>query len=83
MTLFIIVEGSCDMTQRELTPPKLNLTRDPAQPPMFVHMETFFEYCFWLAEELQDLEAKHDRNRNRAGVDCDIPFPDDLAADWH
>ena len=81
MTSFIIED--LHMIQRELTPPQLNLTRDPSRQPMLVNMETFFEYCFWLAEELQDLEATHDRNRNCAGVDCDIPFPDDLAADWH
>lgn len=68
------------MTDRQLTPPKLNLTRDPAQPPMLVSMESFFDFCFWMAEELQDLEAQFDPNRNCAGFDCDIPFPDDLAA---
>lgn len=68
------------MIERELTPPKLNLTRDPGQPPLHVSMESFFDFCFWMAEELQDLEAQYDPNRNCAGFDCDIPFPDDLAA---
>ena len=70
------------MTDRELTPPQLNLSRNVGQPPMRIGMDAFFEYCFWLAEELQDLEAIHDPNRNTAGFDCDIPFPDDLAAGW-
>ncbi len=70
------------MTQREITPPKLNLSRNPAESPLCVSMESFFEFCFWLAEELQDLEAQYDPNRNCAGFDCDIPFPDDLAAEW-
>jgi hypothetical protein len=71
------------MIERELTPPKLNLTRHPAQQPMYVNMDTFFDFCFWMAEELQDLEARFDPHRNCAGHDCDIPFPDDLAAGWH
>ncbi len=71
------------MIERELTPPKLNLARNPGQAPMFVGMETFFDFCFWLAEELQDLECRFDPYRNCAGYDCDIPFPDDLAAGWH
>lgn len=71
------------MIERELTPPMLNLTRNPGQTPMFVSMDTFFDFCFWLAEELQDLECRFDPYRNCAGYDCDIPFPDDLAAGWH
>lgn len=71
------------MIERERTLPKLNLTRDPGQSPMYVNMETFLEFCFWLAEELQDLESQFDPNRNCAGFDCDIPFPDDLAAGFY
>ena len=71
------------MTERELTPPKLNLARKAGEPPMRISMESFFEFCFWMAEELQDLEARFDANRNVAGFDCDIPFPDDLPADWY
>ena len=69
------------MTVREITPPQLNLTRDPGQPPMRISMESFFDFCFWLAEELQDLEAQFDPHRNLAGFDCDIPWPDDLTAE--
>lgn len=71
------------MIARELAPPRLNLTRDASAPPVYVGMQSFFEYCFWLAEELQDLEAQFDPVCNCAGYDCDIPFPDDLAAGWY
>jgi hypothetical protein len=70
------------MIQRELSPPRLNLMRDAAAPPLYVSLESFFDYSFWLAEELQRLEAQFDPNLNCAGFDCDIPFPDDLAAGW-
>ena len=71
------------MTHRENQPPMLNLTRDASRPPMRISMENFFEFTFWLAEELQDLEAQHDPHRNRAGFDCDIPWPDDMTVDWY
>lgn len=71
------------MTQREFIPPTLNLTRDASQAPMRISMESFFEFTFWLAEELQDLEAQYDPNRNKAGFDCDIPWPDDMTVDWY
>ncbi len=70
------------MIARELSPPKLNLVRDPSAPPMYVRLESFFDFCFWLAEELQDLEGQFDPNSNCSGFDCDVPFPDDLAAGW-
>ena len=72
------------MTQREYSTPKLNLTRQSDQPPLRIGMETFFDFTFWLAEELQDLEARFDSNRNKAGFDCDIPWPDDMQqVDWY
>ena len=40
-------------------PPKLNLTRDPRALPFEVDMEAFFDFSFWLAEELTDLIDKH------------------------
>lgn len=55
------------MTTRIPQLPQLNLTRGPYdQQPLFVDMEAFFEFSFWIAEELLDLEArlKH-RNRGR------------------
>ena len=70
------------MTKRETAPPKLNLARHPSEGSMRIDMESFFDFCFWIAEELQDLESQYDPHRNRAGFDCDIPFPDDVAAEW-
>lgn len=72
------------MNEREFTPPTLNLSRHNGQSPMRISMDNFFDLCFWIAEELQDLEARFDPNRNTAGFDCDIPFPDDLTTtDWY
>ena len=45
--------------QREITPPRLNLNRTPGEPPLMVDMQAFFEFTFWMAEELLDLEAQH------------------------
>jgi len=39
-------------------PPQLNLARSQYERPMFVDMEKFFEFSFWISEELLDLEAR-------------------------
>ena len=39
--------------------PKLNLSRKAGRPPLMVDMERFFEFSFWMAEELLDLVAEH------------------------
>ena len=36
----------------------LNLARNKYEPPFFVNMESFFEFSFWISEELLDLEAQ-------------------------
>lgn len=38
--------------------PQLNLAKNRFEPPFFVDMEAFFEFSFWISEELLDLEAK-------------------------
>lgn len=38
--------------------PQLNLSRNKFDRPFFVDMESFFEFSFWISEELLDLEAK-------------------------
>lgn len=43
------------MLFRDLTPPKLNLSRQPGELPLEVNMEAFFEFSFWMAESLEDL----------------------------
>ena len=40
-------------------PPKLNLSRTPDSRPFLVDMERFFEFSFWMAEELLDLIAEY------------------------
>ncbi|MEM7457062.1 MAG: hypothetical protein AAF456_22155 [Planctomycetota bacterium] len=47
------------LDQRDVTIPRLNLSRNPGEPPMMVDMQAFFEFTFWMAEELLDLEAKY------------------------
>ena len=37
--------------------PQLNLARSPYDRPFFVDMEAFFDFSFWLAEELLELES--------------------------
>ena len=38
-------------------PPQINLARRQFEEPFFVDMESFFEFSFWITEELLDLEA--------------------------
>ena len=38
--------------------PELNLARNQYDQPFFVNMESFFEFSFWMSEELLDLESK-------------------------
>jgi hypothetical protein len=38
--------------------PQLNLSRSPYEQPFFVDMEAFFDFSFWLAEELLELETR-------------------------
>ncbi len=39
--------------------PQINLARGKFDLPFFVDMEAFFEFSFWISEELLDLEAKY------------------------
>lgn len=39
--------------------PQLDLARNKFDLPLLVDMEAFFEFSFWLAEELLELEAKY------------------------
>ena len=38
--------------------PQINLSLSSFAPPLFVDMEAFFEFSFWMSEELLDLEAR-------------------------
>ena len=48
------------MFGREFSTPKINLSRKPGERPLDVGMEAFFEFSFWMAEELTDLVARHE-----------------------
>ena len=39
--------------------PQLDLARHKFDLPLVVDMEAFFDFSFWIAEELLDLEAKY------------------------
>ena len=47
------------MNAFDIQSPKFNLNRNSAGQPFQVDMERFFEFSFWIAEELLDLEAEH------------------------
>ena len=47
------------INQRDISPPKINLSRHPGEPPFMVDMQGFFEFSFELAEALLDLEAQY------------------------
>lgn len=46
------------MVNRTPQLPQLNLSRNEFEQPFFVDMESFFEFSFWISEELLDLEAR-------------------------
>jgi len=45
-------------TVRNIPTPKIRLNVPVSGPPLTMEMGQFFEFSFWLAEELLDLEAK-------------------------
>ena len=45
--------------------PKINLVRNPSELPLEVDMEAFFDFSFWLAEELVDLIATQEEEARR------------------
>jgi hypothetical protein len=47
------------MNYPNIQPPQINLARRRFEAPFFVDMESFFEFSFWISEELLDLEALH------------------------
>jgi hypothetical protein len=46
------------MSVRPMTTPQLDLSRRPNVGPWMVDMQRFFEFSFWMAEELIDLEVR-------------------------
>ncbi len=47
------------MNAPNIDSPKLNLNRKSDGRPLLVDMERFFEFSFWIAEELLDLVAEY------------------------
>ncbi len=46
------------MTEKSTQPTQLVLTKDAALGRIKVDMEAFFDFSFWMAEELEDLVAE-------------------------
>jgi hypothetical protein len=46
------------MPIRNVDSPKIDLNRNSTLPPLMVDLQKFFEFSFWMAEELLDLEAR-------------------------
>ena len=46
------------MLNRSDAVPQLDLNRSAGRGPWMVDMQGFFEFSFWMAEELLDLEAR-------------------------
>ncbi len=65
---------------REICPPMLDLNRRDDQPPFFVDLQAYFEFCFWMAEELLDLEAQFKPNRNRRPLAWSVANIDPIEA---
>lgn len=53
------------MVIRTTQPPQLNLAQNRYDRPFFVDMEAFFEFSFWISEELLDLETRFQPKRSR------------------
>jgi hypothetical protein len=54
-------------------PPQINLSRRRFEEPFFVDMESFFEFSFWMSEELLDLEATHRNAAKRRSDATQVP----------
>lgn len=61
------------MFSRDNTIPQINLSRRNDDRPFDVSMEAFFEFSFWLSEELLDLVAEQQHNLPRHEVGGDAP----------
>ncbi len=74
------------MTIRELTAPKIRLNVPVGSPSLTMDLDQFFEFNFWLAEELLDLEAKNDHwrtpNSNPLPTYDANGLPDELKIDF-
>ena len=55
----------CELTMiRSPQLPQIDLARHMFDLPLVVDMEAFFDFSFWIAEELLDLEAKYGKKHS-------------------
>ena len=47
------------MAIRNFSAPKIRLNVPAGRPVLLMDMDRFFEFSFWMAEELLDLEAEY------------------------
>ena len=74
------------MKTRELTP-KIQLNVPTGTAPLMMELESFFEFSFWMAEELLDLEKEfadwHSPRPSSPAVTYDANgIPDNLQIDF-
>ncbi len=57
------------MAIRDIPVPKINLNVPAGTVPLTMDMQKFFEFSFWMAEELLDLEARYSHWRTQPQSD--------------
>ncbi len=60
-----VIERLSKMIDRIVPAPPLNLARKTSDPEILVDVAAFFEFSFWMAEELQDLICQFQSNERR------------------
>ena len=78
---------SIQTLRTQLPTPQVRLNTQLGQPALTMELDHFFEFSFWLAEELLDLEARH---AEASCVSCDTEpmtfdangLPEDLQIDF-
>ena len=75
------------MIFRTIDTPKIRLAVPAGQPPLMMDLDSFFEFSFWMAEELLELEAEFSHwqtpNSNPLLPTYDANgLPDDLKIDF-
>jgi len=59
------------MIKRLTSSPTINLARTESDPALMVDLEAFFDFSFWMAEELQDLICMHQLHDKPRQTACD------------
>ena len=53
------------MLHRLPQPPLIELNSNPFEKPIKVDLQAYLEFCFWMSEELLDLEARYSSRAHR------------------